>query len=150
MPGHPRNVDQLLDRRTLHVTPRGFGDVDGEIADPLEVGVDLDRGDDRPQVGGHRLVQRQQREAAVVDLDVQRVQRLVAGERPVDELVVAIHQPLDRDPHLLFGEAAHLEQPGLELLELFLEMPDDAFRLRSIINRTFLSRSPRSAFRTAP
>ena len=37
-------------------------------------------GDDRAQVDGHRLVQRQQREAAVVDLDVQLVDRLVAGE----------------------------------------------------------------------
>ena len=54
-----------------HVAPRRLGDVDREVADPLEVGVDLDRRDDRPQVGGHRLIQRQQREAAAVDLDVQ-------------------------------------------------------------------------------
>ena len=62
------------------VAPRRLGDVHGQVADALEVGVDLHRGDDRPQVGGHRLVERQQREAAVVDLDVQRVDRLVAGE----------------------------------------------------------------------
>ena len=62
------------------VAPRRLGDVDRQVADALEVGVDLDRRDDRAQVGGHRLVQRQQREAAVVDLDVQRVDRLVAGE----------------------------------------------------------------------
>jgi hypothetical protein len=42
-------------------------------------------------------------------------------------VVVAIHQPFDCDPNLLFGEAAHLEQPRLELLELFLKMPDSLF-----------------------
>ena len=117
------------------VTPRGFGDVDGEIADSLEVGVDLDRGDDCAKVGGHRLEQGQQRETAVINLDVQRVQRLVAGQHAVDVVVVAIHQPFDCDPDLLFGEAAHLEQPGLELLELFLEMPDSLFRCFHIFLR---------------
>ncbi len=44
--------------------------------------VDLDRRDDRAQVGGHRLVQGQQLEAPVVDLDVQLVDRLVAARAP--------------------------------------------------------------------
>ena len=47
-------------------------------------------------------------------------------QRPLDEVLVALDQPLDGQPHLFFGETAHLEQPGLELFELFLEMPDDA------------------------
>ncbi len=106
------------------VAPRRLGDVDGEVADALEIGVDLHGRDDRAQVDGHRLVERQQREAAVVDLDVQRVERLVAGEHALDQLAVAVDQALDREAHLLLGQAAHLEQAGLELLELFLKMPD--------------------------
>ena len=62
-----------------------LGDIDREVADPLEVGVDLDRRDDRAQIGGHRLVQRQQLEASVIDLDVQLVDRAVAGEHMLDE-----------------------------------------------------------------
>ena len=54
----------------------------------------------------------------------------------VDQVAVALDQALDRQAHLFLGQAAHLEQPGLELLELFLEMPDDAFR-RGSISRTF-------------
>ena len=76
----------------LRVAPRRLGDVDREVADALEIGVDLDRRDDRAQVDGHRLVQRQQREAAVVDLDVQRVERLVADQDARDELAVALDQ----------------------------------------------------------
>ena len=81
---HARDVDQRLDRRVLQVALAGLGDVDGQVADPLEVGVDLDGGDDDAQVGGHRLVQRQQLEAAVVDFDVEVVDRLVAGQHRVE------------------------------------------------------------------
>ena len=67
-----------LDRRVLQVTSDGLGNVDGEVADALEVGVDLDGGDDRAQVHRHRLMQRQELEAAVVNLDVQLVDGRVA------------------------------------------------------------------------
>ena len=75
-----------------------------------------------PQVGGHRLVERQQREAAVVDLDVELVDRLVAAHHLVDERRVPRDQPAHGRAHPLLGQAAHLEQPRLERLELLLEM----------------------------
>ena len=73
---------ELLDRRMVRVALGRFRDVHGEVADALEVGVDLHRRDNRPQVGGHRLVERQQRKAPVVDFDVQLVDRLVAAHHP--------------------------------------------------------------------
>ena len=36
-------------------------------------------------------------------------------------VAVAVDEPLDRQAHLFLGEAAHFEQPGLQLLELVLE-----------------------------
>ena len=125
---HPRDVDQFLDRRMLQVAGHGFGDVDRQIADAFEVGVDLDRGDDGAQVDGHRLVQRQQLEAAVVDLDVQLVDRRVADQHLFDERVVAIDQGAHGRPRPVLGEAAHLEQPCLELFELVLKMRRVTFR----------------------
>ena len=136
MSRHARDVDQLLDRRVAERSARRLGDVDRQIADPLEVGVDLDRRDDGAQVGRHRLVQRQQREAAAVDLDVQLVDRPVAAQHPLDQRRVAVDQPLDREAHALLRQAAHFEQPRLELFELLLEMADEPFRLCSI-SRTF-------------
>ena len=106
------------------VLARGLGDVDREIADALEVGVDLDGRDDRPQIDGHRLVERQQREAAAIELDVEPVQWLVAADHAIDQIAIAVDQPFDCQPHLLFGEAAHLEQPSLQMLELLLKMTD--------------------------
>ncbi len=82
----------------------------------------LTRGDDGPQVHGHGLVERQQHKAPAVDLDVQLVERLVAVEDPFDELAVAVHERLDREAHLFLGEAAHFEQPRLELFQLFLKV----------------------------
>ena len=40
---HARNVNERLDGRMRHIALRGFGDVDGQIADALEIAVDLDR-----------------------------------------------------------------------------------------------------------
>ena len=121
---HLRDVDQLLDRRMAGVAARGLGDVHREIAHTLEVGVDLDGRDDLPQVGRHRLVERQQREAAVVDVDVELVQRLVAPHDPIDDHGVAAHEALHGGADALLRKAAHLEQARLEPLELLLEVSD--------------------------
>ncbi len=107
----------------LQIALGRLGDVDGEIADALEVGVDLDGGDNRPQVGGHRLMQRQQLEAAVVDLDVQVVDRLVADEhvrRPARGH--ARSEAGDGLAHALFRQPAHREQPLLQRVELLLKV----------------------------
>jgi hypothetical protein len=119
---HARDVDQLLDRGVREVAQRRLGDVDRQIADALEIGVDLDRRQDDAQVDRHRLVQRQQLDAAAVDLDVQLVDRRVAGEHLVDERPIAVDEAGDRRAHALLGEAAHLEQPRLELAQLLLEV----------------------------
>ena len=133
-----RDVDQLLDRRVRRVAPRRLGDVHRQVADALEIGVDLHGRDDGAEVGRHRLIERQQREAAVVDLDVERVQRLVAAHHAVDDAVVAVHEALDREADVLLGQAAHLEQPGLALFELLLKVRNDA-----LFDRLHLAEPPR-------
>ncbi len=102
----------------------GLGDVHRQVADAFEVAVDLDRGDDRAEVRGHRLIEREQPEAPIVDVDVQAVDRLVAGEHGIELRHVARDEPLDRRAHAFFGEAAHLEQPALERFELLLKVTD--------------------------
>src|SRR5215813_5825790 len=126
---HLRNVDQLLDRRVQGVTLRGFCDVDGQIANALEIRIDLDGGNDRAEVGGHRLVQSEEREASTVDLDMQLVDRFVAVEDTFDDAYFAAHQTLHRRANALFSQATHLEQPTLHGLELLLEVAYDPFHL---------------------
>ena len=76
-PGDSRPV---LDRWTINLTT---GAVTTECRD------------DRPQVGGHRLVEGEQRKAAVVNLDVQRVERPVAAHHMLDDGVVAFDETFD-------------------------------------------------------
>jgi len=109
--------------RMRHVPGRRFADIDREIADALDVGVDLQNGDDDAQVGGERLSQREELEAAVVDFDVQLVDRLVAADHIGDELGVACRQACDGLSEPLFGEPAHVEQSTHEGIEFFREVP---------------------------
>ena len=101
-------------------------DVDGQVADALEVGIDLDRRHDGAQVRSHGLIQREQRKTAVVDFDVQPVNRFVLDEHAIDQFEIAIDEAFDRQTDVLFSQTTHFEQPRLELFELFLEMSDDA------------------------
>ena len=49
----------------------------GQVADPLQVVVDLEHGDDEAQVDGHRLVQGQDLEALLLDLHLGLVDPVV-------------------------------------------------------------------------
>ena len=75
------------------------------------------------EVGRHRLIERQHAEAALVDLDVQLVDRLVSTDDPFGHLQITRHQSLDGGAHALFREPAHLQQLDLERAKLLLEMP---------------------------
>ena len=67
---------------SLAQAERAAGDVDRVIADALEIVRDLERGGDESQIAGHRLLQRQQRDAALVDLDLEPVDDVVVVESP--------------------------------------------------------------------
>ena len=100
----------------------GFGNVDGQVPHPLQIGVDLDRRHDRAEIDRHRLVQREHPEAASVDFDMQLVDGVVARQHHVDQGRVPVDERLDRRAHAILGKAAHLEKPRFELFELFLKM----------------------------
>jgi hypothetical protein len=136
---HLRDVDELLDRRVRRVALGGLGDVDGQVADAFEVGVDLDRRHNAAEIHGHRLVEGEQAEAAAVDLDVQLVDRFVPAKHPFDELDVARHQAVHGRSHPLFCEPAHCEEAALQRLEFFLKMPDHSFHGCRLLFRAFES-----------
>ena len=67
------------------VALRGFRDVHGQITHAFEIGVDLDGRDDGAQVDRQGLMEREEPEAAVVDLDVKLIDRLVSTKHLLDE-----------------------------------------------------------------
>ena len=86
---------------------RVLGDVHGLVADPLQVGVDLHGRRDEAQVRGHRLLQRQQLQAAVVDLDLQVVDLLVGADDQLGLVQAALDQGADRAVDALLHQRAH-------------------------------------------
>jgi len=79
-----------------------------------------------PTSSGDRLgacwVQGQQAEAAVVDFDVELIDRLVAVQDLGELRRVPGDEALDRRAHALLGQAAHFKQPALQGLEFLTEM----------------------------
>jgi hypothetical protein len=72
-------------------------------------------------------MEREQLEPAVVDFNVELVDRHVAGDDALDQREIALDQAPDGEADAVLREAAHFEQARLELFELLLEMSNDAF-----------------------
>ena len=103
---------------------RPFGDVLGEVADPLEVAGDADRADDLAQIDGHRLTPRDGEDRLLLDLALQRVEARVGGDDLIGERGVGLAQRVHRVDHHLLGDAAHLGDPPLESVEFLVVRSD--------------------------
>ena len=72
--GDQRNVDDRLQSPAASALRSGaMGDVDRQVAHPLQVGVDFQCRDDEAKIARHRLVERQQVDGKRVDLEFDRV-----------------------------------------------------------------------------
>ena len=107
---HPRDIDVGFELRLLVQLDRALADIDGVVADALEVGRDLEAGGDEAQIARGRLMQREQADTALVALDVHAVDFGVARDGFARLLGVAIDQGIDRLGDLALDQAAHLEQ----------------------------------------
>ncbi len=117
--GHVEGHDRLVHGRQQ---PGPLGDVDREVADPLQGGVDLDGGDDEAQVAGHRLVERQRLEAVLLDVDLHEVDREVALDGLGGERLVAVLHSGERPPQVVFDQGAQREDALLQVADLALQL----------------------------
>ena len=97
-------------------------DVDGLVADPLEVQPRVQQGGDEPQIRGHRRLQGQQLEHSLVDLEVQLVDRVVGVDHGVRHGVVAGHQGLDGVLDRDGGQVPQVVQVRLQVRQFFVEL----------------------------
>ncbi len=93
------------------------------IANPFEIGIDLDHRENKAQIDRHGLFHGQQIEGHLVDLALKAVDRyLTAIHQIADREItdaISLHRTLDR----LLGHARHDKQPLLQIVELSME-PD--------------------------
>ena len=112
---HPAHFGEvavdLFGQRVLRMaTPGDLGDVQRQCAHPVDVGDDLDRADDRPQIAGHRRLQRQQHERGFLGARAHRGDLLVVGDHLLGQHQVGLQQGLGRALHGDAGQPAHLAE----------------------------------------
>ena len=104
-----------------HPEPGDLGDVDREVAHPLELADHPQRGDDGAQVAGDRLLQRQQQERRVLDPLAGPVDLDVRADHLLGDLGVAGEQRLGRKPDGDLDAAADGGEVVEDAVELFVE-----------------------------
>ena len=77
---------------------------------------------DEPQVRRDRGLQGQERQHPLVELEVDRVDLVVADHDGLGGVIVVLHDGLDRALHGVAGQLAERQQPELHLLELLVEV----------------------------
>ena len=105
-----------------------LGDVLGVIADALDNAGNLQRGEHFAQIVGHGGAQRNDLHHQHVDLLLQRVDALVAGDDAVGEALRTLDQSFHRFANRHFGQAAHLADQAAQLGDFLVESFGHMFR----------------------
>jgi hypothetical protein len=99
-----------------------LGDVDGLIADALEIVIDAGNSQDEAEIDGHELVQREKLNDAIVDFHLELVDGVFFLEDAIGELFIGIQNGVNGLVNGAFGEAAHPEQPFFHLVYVFFKV----------------------------
>ena len=86
----------LVGRRLVAGHRDHLADVHALVAHPLDVLQHVQQGRDQPQVGRHRRLRRQQRDQALVHLQVAAVDAVVVGDDDLGQLDVLVLDRLQR------------------------------------------------------
>ena len=113
LPAHRRLVAGQRDQ---------LGDVHALIAHPLDVHDHVQQRGDQAQVARDGRLQREQREDALVDLQVAPVDAVVVGDHHLRELDVLVVERLQHAVELLDDQVQAAERVLFELLQLLLEV----------------------------
>ncbi len=108
----PRVGGQLLDP---------LGDVAGQVAEPVQIAVDLQHRGHPPQVGGHRLVQRQHPDALALDLDLPPVDLALLPLDLVGLLDPAVAQGVHAAIERVLDDRGEFQHVGPEALQVTQE-----------------------------
>ena len=122
--------------RELHADlERAFGDVLGQIADPLEIAGDADGADDFAQVDRHRLAARDRQDRLLLHLTLQRVESRVGRNHLMGERGVGAGERVHGVDHHFLGEPAHLRDAALEQVEVLVVGSDGVLVHHGVASR---------------
>ena len=111
-----------VDRRLVAGQRDQLGDVHALVAHALDVLDQVQQRRHQPQVAGHRRLQREQREDALVDLQVAAVDAVVVVDHHLGQLHVLLVERLEHAVELLDDQVEAAERVRFELAQLLLEV----------------------------
>jgi hypothetical protein len=88
----------------------GLRDIDGLVADTLEVAIDARNGEEEAEVGSHRLVQSEKALDALVNFDLDFVDGVFFGENGFGKALLGVKHGVDGLMDGALREAAHPEK----------------------------------------
>ena len=118
---HSGDIDVGLELGFLGQFQRPLADILREVAHSLQIGRDLHRGGDEPQIARGGLAQGQEPDALLVDLHVVGIDLVIGLDHALGQVGVALHQRLDGVGHLRFDERPHPKDALFERGEFFVE-----------------------------
>ena len=119
---HAREIDVGFHARVAQDADAGLRDVDGLVADALEIVVDARDGEDEAEIDGHQLMEREELDDAVVDFELELVDGVFFVEDALGELFVGVEDGVDGLVDGALGEAAHPEQAFFDFVQIFFEV----------------------------
>ena len=119
---HARQIDVGLHARVAQDALGALSDVDGLIADALEIVVDARDGQHEAKIDGHELVQREKLNDAVVDFHLEFVDGVFFIEDALGELFIGFQNSVNGLANGTFREAAHPEQALLQFVQVFFKV----------------------------
>jgi hypothetical protein len=119
---HAREIDIWFNAWVTKDTHAGLRDVNGLIADALEIVVDSRDGEDEAKVGGHQLMEREKLDDTVVDFELELVDLAFFVEDALGELFVGVENGVYGLMDGALGERAHPEEPFFDDVEIFFEV----------------------------
>ena len=121
---HPldRIEDVLVLRRLVAGQRHELRDVHALIAHPLDAADHVQQRRDDPQIARHRRLARQQRQDALVHLQVAAVDPVIVGDDHPGQLDVLVGDRLERAVQLLDDEVEPIQRLRLERAQALVEL----------------------------
>jgi hypothetical protein len=134
---HARKIDVGLHARMAKDARGGLRDVDGLVADTLEVVVDAGNGKDEAEIDSHQLMESEKLEDPVVDFELEFIDGVFFIDDALGELFVGFQHGVNGLMDGALGETAHPQEAFFQFVQVFFEVafhelyPFSSLQLRS-------------------
>jgi hypothetical protein len=102
---------------------RALRNVDGLIANALEIVIDSRDGQDQAEIRGHELVQREELDDAIVDFDLEFIDGVFFFQDALGQLFIRFQNGVNRLVHRPLRQAPHPKQALLQFVQVLFEVP---------------------------